>query len=199
MLPWIITEGVSLLLEHDKYRNELMLKMYSSFWDNVARAEDSAWKMFAAYIGVFAALHFFSSLIGVIGVLVVFILFSSMAVSLMIRANLWYARNLGLISNLEKEFLNKEDYGRLIPRYFGKKPRFLNKEIYNIQGLTYYFINIGVILLLWSKLDPSGQQVVLSLLGICTALILFYGVILCWYRDYRKFVVAAKGKDLNKV
>lgn len=185
------------MLEDEKYRKEFILRMYARFWDNVARAEDSAWRMFAAYIGIFAALYFFSSLIGVFGVLVVFLIFSSMAVLLMIRANLWYARNLGLISNIEKEFLYKDDYGRLLPFYFKKKPIFLNKEIYNIQAVSYYFIYIGVLLTLWSELNPSCQQVILFLLAICTALIFIYGIVCCWYLDYRRFIVEAKGKDVK--
>jgi len=184
------------LAEHEKYRIEFMLKMYAHFWDNISRAEDSAWKMFAAYTGIFVGLQFFSSIIGLFGVATLFTLFSFMAVLLMIRANLWYSRNLGLISNLEKEFLDKGDYGRLVPYYFQKKPRFLNKEIFNIQGLMYYLINVGVIALLWSKLDLLHQQIVVLILVICTILLLVYGMVFCWHKDFKKFLAEAKGKEL---
>jgi hypothetical protein len=41
------------------YRKEFMLRTYSAFWDCVSRAEDSAWKIVAAYVALFAGLSFF--------------------------------------------------------------------------------------------------------------------------------------------
>jgi len=100
--------------------------MYSAFWECVSRAEDSAWKIVAAYVALFAGLYFFYPVIGLGGVATIFIIFSYTAIAFALRANVWFLRNMGLISNLEREFLNKEDYEILIPHFFADKLHFLN-------------------------------------------------------------------------
>jgi hypothetical protein len=94
--------------------------MYGEYWDNISRAEDNAWKIFASYTALFAGLALIHPIIGDFGFLLLILIFSSVAIAIALRANLWYVRNLGLISNLEQEFLEEGDYGIIVPRPFLK-------------------------------------------------------------------------------
>jgi hypothetical protein len=66
-----------------------------------------------------------------------------------LNLNMWFLRNLNIISNIELYFLKKEDYGELIPEYFhGKKDIHFNRpevwifaffSILIVHSLVYIF------------------------------------------------------------
>jgi hypothetical protein len=179
------------------YEKEFKLKMYSAFWDCVSRAEDSAWKMVAAYVALFVGLHFFYDVIGPAGVATIFIVFSYTAIALALRANSWFVRNMGLISNLEKEFLNKEDYERLIPGFFADKLSFLNLEICFIQVVSYFSICIAFLCYIFPKIDVCDHQILVSVV-FTTGLLL---MIFCgwrYYKEFKNFCLHAPGKKVDK-
>jgi hypothetical protein len=183
--------------EHDKeneYRKEFMLRMYSAFWDCVSRAEDSAWKIMAAYVALFAGLYFFYQIIGAAAVATIFIVFSYTAIAFALRANAWFVRNMGLISNLEKEFLNKEDYEVLIPRFFADKPRFLNWEVWNIQVISYSSICVAFLFYVFPKIDICEHRIIVATFF---ALGLLLTIICGWhyYNQQRDFCQHAPGKE----
>ncbi|MEM2112069.1 MAG: hypothetical protein QXX08_09380, partial [Candidatus Bathyarchaeia archaeon] len=120
-----------------------LLRMYSEYWDNVTRAEDNAWKIFASYTALFAGLSLALPVIGNLGFLALLLIFSFVAIAIALRANLWFVRNLGLISNIEQEFLEKEDYGTIVPCWFRKKTGFLNNEIWWIHIITYITVALS--------------------------------------------------------
>lgn len=179
------------------YRKEFKLKMYSAFWDCVSRAEDSAWKMVAAYVALFVGLHFFYEVIGPAGVAIIFIVFSYTAIVFALRANTWYLRNMGLISNLEREFLKKEDYGTLIPHFFADKLRFLNWEIWIIQAVSYFLVCVAFLSCVFPKIDVCEQQILVSVV-FATGLLL---TIFCgwrYYREFKNFCSHAPGKKVEE-
>lgn len=178
-------------------REQFLLQMYSAFWDCISRAEDSAWKVIAAYIALFVGLHFLYQIIGPAGVATIFIIFSFTAVVFALRANLWFIRNMGLISNLEKEFLRKEDYEVLIPKSFAEnvKMPFLNWEIWIIQAISYFGICIAFLLYIFPKIEICEHKIIVS--SVFAASLLF--TIFCgWHyqKELRDFSKHAPGRKL---
>jgi len=178
------------------YRKEFMLKMYSAFWDCVSRAEDSAWKIVAAYVALFAGLYFFYQVIGPGGVATIFIIFSYTAIAFALRANAWFVRNMALISNLEREFLNKEDYEILIPRFFADKLRFLNCEVWIIQAVSYFSVCVAFLFYIFPKIDVCEHIIIVSVV-FATGLLLTIACGWHYYNEFKKFCLHAPGKKLD--
>lgn len=178
-------------------RKEFMLHMYSAFWDCVSRAEDSAWKMIAAYVALFAGMYFLHGIIGPGGVASIFIIFSFVAIVLSLRGNAWFLRNMGLISNLEKEFLDREDYEILVPRFFANpQSRFLNWEIWMVQAVSYFGVCIAFLFYIVPKIDVCEHKIVVAI--IFTAGLLL--TMICgrhYYNELKQFFAHAPGKQLD--
>lgn len=180
-------------MEEDK-KKDFLLRVYDSYWKNINRAEESAWKIFAGYTALFAGLSLAHPVIGNIGFLFLFLVFSYVSIWLALRSNLWYVRNLGLTSNMEQEFLRKEeDYGKIVPCHFLRKPSFFNKELWWIHIITYVAICATISFLINPQIQPIIHQMIV-IFTLCSGMILsfIFGVI--WYREYETFLAQAKGK-----
>jgi hypothetical protein len=184
--------------DEKEYRKEFMLGMYSAFWDCVSRAEDSAWKMMAAYVALFASLYFFYPIIGPAATATIFIVFSFTAITLALQANAWFVRNMGLISNLEKEFLEKEDYEILIPRFFASKLGFLNWEVYSIQAISYFSLCVAFLFYVFPKIDICGYRIIVATVFVLGLLLT---IVFGWhcYNEFRNFCQHAPGKETASV
>ena len=179
-------------------RKQFMLQMYSAFWDCVSRAEDSAWKMIAAYVALFAGMYFLYQIVAPGGVATIFIIFSFVAIILSLRANTWFLRNLGLISNLEKEFLDKEDYEILIPRFFADpQTQFFNWEIWMVQAVSYFGVCVAFLFYIFPKIDVCEHRMVVAVVFTIGLLL----TIICglkYYNENKQFFAHAPGKQLDK-
>ena len=180
-------------------RSKFLLEMYDEFWSNITRAEEAAWKMFAAYAALFVGISYAKSTIGVALFLTLIILFSFCAVALSLNANLWFVRNVNLISNLEKEFLDPADYGVLIPRRFLERYHFLSLETFEVWWvLVVLYLAIATVVpaVLYSQIEPCiGKLWVLETYLICLTLVIFYGALL--RHRHRSFLEDAPGKTVT--
>jgi hypothetical protein len=179
-------------MSKNEERTKFLLQMHSLYWNNISRAEEASWKMMAAYTALIAGLSVAVPTIGYIGFLAVFIPFSFMSISISLNANLWFLRNIGLISNLEKEFLKDEDYDYLIPKRWREKLPFVNSEPWWIFIIVYFSVCLVVTLLMLSKINYMEQVITISLFIICFILTLLYGVKM--RNRYEKFKKDAPGK-----
>ena len=176
-------------------RIKFLLQMHKAYWNNISRAEDACWKMIAAYTALIAGLSFSVPVIGYFGFLVVFIPFSFLSVTISLNANLWFLRNIGLISNLEKEFLKDEDYDCLIPKRWGEKYPFFNSEPWWIFTIVYLVVCFLVTGFMFQKLNCTEQVIIGFLLSICFLLAVWYGKIM---KDrYEEFKKNAPGKSFE--
>jgi len=184
-------------------RDKFLVEYYKKCWDNISRAEEAAWKMMAGYATLLAGLSFVYNDIGSTGFLLIIIIFSFFSASLSMNANLWFVRNIGLITNFEKEFLRNEDYGYLIPKSYRKKIPFfhINPEYWEawwIHTFTYLIICIIFIILLRHKITIFEEK--LSIIGTFTGglfWIIYYGYVL--NKRHEKFRNDAPGKkELNE-
>lgn len=177
-------------------KDTFLLEMLGEYWENVSRAEESAWKIFASYTALFAGLSLAHPMIGDAGFLALILLFSSAAVAIALRSNLWFARNLGLISNIEQEFLEKQDYGTIVPCWFLRKQGFISCEIWWIHIVTYLAASLGVTVFMYQKLELAARQWIVFFLAFCLLVCFVYGFFL--YIKYIEFKSQAPGKYARK-
>jgi hypothetical protein len=177
-------------------RESFLMRMYGEYWDNITRAEDSAWKIFASYTTLFAGLSLAYAIISDLGFLLLLLIFSFVAITMALRANLWFVRNLGLISNIEQEFLEKKDYGTIVPCWFLKKIGFINDEIWWIHIIAYLTVALSVTSFMYHKLEAVARQYVLIVLIIGLLLCFVYGFSL--YIQHIEFKSQAPGKYISE-
>jgi hypothetical protein len=109
--------------QHDKERKEFLYKMYEQTWGNINRHLTIIWQSIAALIASVAVLGLVKENIMPIDIAVgLIVLVSIWLIANIYDANTWYSRNLIIISNIEKQFLNLEDT-REIHYFFNEKPR----------------------------------------------------------------------------
>ena len=175
----------------DERRSKFLLEMHKAYWNNISRAEDASWKMIAAYTALIAGLAFSSPVIGYTGILAIFIPFSFMSVAISLNANLWFLRNIGLISNLEREFLNDTDYDRLIPKRWQLKYPFINTEPWCLFALVYFSVCCIVTALLLPQINKIAQIYITCLFLGCLIPTVWY-----WNKlrkRYERFKIEAPG------
>jgi hypothetical protein len=178
-------------------RRQFLISYYEKCWENISRAEDSVWKMFAAYAGLFAGSAFLFDKIGMMGFLGIFIGYSGLAMILTLNSHLWYLRNITLISNFEKEFLCKEDYGYLIPHIFKDRLKFIgfhSFEVWLLLFFGYLSISILVTSFFYSSLTCEEKNLVNILFGAVIVINLIYGI--CLKMRYDEFQLNCPGKPI---
>lgn len=178
-------------------RKKFLLEFYQVCWNNVTRAEEASWKMFAAYTAVFAGLAFASEIIGTAGFLSVLSIFSFLAIALSLNANLWFVRNIGLISNLEKEFLSESDYGVLVPENYKEKIPFFSFRVFEawwVLIVAYFSISLTIHVVLLPLVSNCNQKLlVLAIYLGSLFLTILYGIFLSL--RHKEFVKRAPGKQ----
>jgi len=184
-------------MTEEKRRDTFLLEFYKVCWNNITRAEEAAWKMFAAYTAVLAGLSLASGIIGKVGFLLITIIFSFLAISLSLNANLWFVRNIGIISNLEKEFLYSEDYDSLIPKGYQKKVPFFSLRAFEawwVLIVSYFGICVTTTGLLLPQISGCDQKIIVIVVFLeCFFLTVLYGISLKHRHD--RLVEKAKGPE----
>lgn len=115
-------------------RDNFLLAMYNQMWGNINRHILVIWQSVAALLGAFALLALIAKNV----------LPADLACSLLvvvcawvgahvIDANYWFARNLLIITNIERQFLSSEDLRRIHPYFQNhRKPSVLDHLL--VQG-----------------------------------------------------------------
>jgi len=183
-------------MSKNEERMKFLLQMHNAYWNNISRAEDACWKMTAAYTALIAGLSISIPVITYVGFLGIFIPFSFLSVIISLNANLWFLRNIGLISNLEKEFLKDEDYNSLIPKRWGEKYPFINSEPWCVFTFVYFLVCLIVTGIMFPKINCIMERTVIAFLFLgCLFFTIYYGKML---RDrYEKFKKYAPGRSLK--
>jgi hypothetical protein len=130
-------------------RESFLLEFYNNVWLNVRRAETSLWVLFPFYFTALSGLFIYRIQIGdfmtSFFILVISIFFSIISFNL----NLWFVRNMRLVSRAEREFLNPNDFNRIIPkRWVTDHVHFFNYEPYCLLSIAYLAIGIVTTILM---------------------------------------------------
>jgi hypothetical protein len=100
-------------------RKEFLVQMYSQMYNDINRHIMVVWQSIGVLIGAFAIFALVEKNIVSLDVAVALIvLLVAWLVSHLLDASYWYNRNLVIIANIERQFLNKDDL-KLIHYYFG--------------------------------------------------------------------------------
>jgi hypothetical protein len=169
--------------------------MYEMCWNNVTRAEDAIWKVFAAYTALFAGLSIAENIIGSLGFILLVITFSISGMCVALNANLWFTRNMALISNIEKEFLEKSDWDNIMPKKWAtKKASFLSKEIWWIVFLIFPTVILATTFVIFQNLKGQEPHIVI------TAMIIGFAIGFAYFLKTRKtycgFIKDMPGKQM---
>lgn len=136
-------------------RNKFLIEMYNNNWANISRSDDAAWKMIASYAALLAVVFFIYDKIGLWVAGIILMLFSFFGMLFTLNQNLWFVRNIGIISNLEQEFLSEIDYGVIIPKKWKTKYPFINTEIYCLFFTFYLVMTIFGLILIYNFSYPE--------------------------------------------
>ena len=171
-------------LPNDKNRTDFIKEMYSVYWANITRSMEGVWKVLAplTVVGtIMVAIHrcYLPADLGIyLALLIIF-----WALNVMIDLNDWHRRNLFFLTKVEQEFLNSEDYGKLIPAEY-KTPKKGWITFYKINALVFLVLLALTVLFACYKLD-CNEFVVL-------AVVLIVGGILTFYNKYHQDARALK-------
>ncbi len=129
-------------------RDEFLLHMYDAFWDNITRAENTTWTIIVVYGALIAGVGLAQTLLTPVGASFVLIVFGYLASCFSASSNLWFRRNLTMIGRLESQFLNRNDYGFLLPPGYKKPRKFWTLEYWTVLFFAYPFVSIVLSMIL---------------------------------------------------
>ncbi len=166
-------------MQHD-YKKRFEINMYNQFWNNVRRAEESTWKVFLSYslfIGILTFLVEYA--MPNIIIIILIIIFTSLAITMSLSANLWFVRNMYLLSRVELQF---EPY-EIVPQiWIPLKIKYFNKEIWLIHSIFYLIVGSILASFFYSRQETYSQLEHLGLIiiiVICVFLLLYFMVTQC--------------------
>lgn len=165
-------------------RREFLLEMYRQMFSDINRHMTVVWQAVSVVVGAFAILALVEKNIIPVDIAVALIVvLCAWMYAHMLDGGYWYNRNLAMISNIERQFLNKSDL-RDIQYYFGKHRSKKNKMISYFRVQAGLAIAIGTLVILfhfltrvlpgwhepWSSFEPSRTLPYISVaaaVGVC--------------------------------
>lgn len=153
-------------------RDEFLLRLYDNLWRSIERIESGTWQSLALYaivagLMIGEARQFISqSEAAIFGMIVSF-----WGMNVAINAEKWYSRNLLFVVNIEKQFLDKDDFGPdagriLPPSYHERKPQHNTLNI--IHFIAFLAVTVWSIYVVWPNFTglPIGILVVGTILTV---------------------------------
>lgn len=190
-----------------KNREQLLLRMYDQMYNDINRHIMVSWQAIALVAGSFALLSF--GLEGTIPFDIAIAILVALAGWMMHHvydSSYWYNRNLVIITNIEKEFLDREDLKKIHPYFsaFRKNNKMISHlRIHRNLGALITLLILGYHFYLrilpgmraddW-VFDPLRALPYLILMVVVGALISFRND---RNGDYNDFINKAKGKTVE--
>jgi len=115
-------------------RAQFLLNRHSQLWSNIDRSMRGIWNILATITLVGAILvsiqkeYLPLSLGAILAFGVIF-----WGINMAIELNVWHRRNLFFLATIENQFLEEEDYGKVLPRDYKTPPN---------KWIRFYFINV---------------------------------------------------------
>ena len=120
-------------------RDDFLKQMYSEMWGNINRHLTVTWQAVGVLAGAFAVFFGLAErqAIPIDIAAAVLVLIAAWQLCHVYDANTWFNRNLGIISNIERQFLTKRDETE-IEFYFTEGPRKPSKLVGHL-GVQFWF------------------------------------------------------------
>lgn len=190
-------------------REELLLKMYDQMFNDINRHIMVVWQSIGVLVGAFAIFALVEKKVVSLDIAAsIVLLLSAWLFAHSIDASYWYNRNLVIIANIERQFLEKEDL-KAIHYYFGAhRPN--NKMIEHLRiqvalggglggiVLVYHFIErvLPGIDAPWSNFDPLRS---LPYLIVIAALIYLFRLKNRTKIKYQEFIDNSPGIEVDTI
>ena len=181
--------------------------MYNVFWKNISRAETALWGFIAVYYGIIGSLFLYrlnfgsekaimsSSLISILLILIVSIFFSMISFNL----NLWFLRNMELISRIEKDLLEKNDLDSIIPKSWVLKERkFFNLEFYCLFSFIFIIFGLFFSFIIMEIDNVMNNQISILKINEVYFFFLILIILIIFETLYIKFHLISRYKKLLK-
>lgn len=126
-------------------RKEFLVQMYNQMFNDINRHIMVVWQSIGVLIGAFAIFALVEKSILSLDIAVsLIVLLAAWLVAHLLDASYWYNRNLAIITNIERQFLTKDDL-KLVHYYFGShRPK--NRMITHLK--IQVALGVGLVLLM---------------------------------------------------
>jgi len=191
----------------EDYRKEFLMKMYEQMCNEINRHILTVWQSVSALLGAVAIVALTGKeLITLDMAAALLILNSIWLLYHVLDANYWYNRNLAIVSNIERQFLSKEDL-KNIHYYFGRH-RESNSILTNLRIQLWLGFMIAALALAYHLFVRILPNIVIKITGfevtsILPYLLAGYGIFKLWTfrdkrnRDYKEFIVNSPGIQVD--
>ena len=188
-------------------RKELLFKMYDQMFNDIDTHILVVWQSVTVLVGAFAIFALTEKKIISLDVTVsLILLLCGWLLAHIQDAGYWYNRNLAIIANIEKQYLDPSDQ-RAVHYYFGKH-RADNKMITHLRIQYALGIGIGVIVLAFHFLTEVSPHFSTSFRDFKIAPAMPYGMTIAvalylWNlaarceRKYEEFLENSPGKEID--
>lgn len=133
-------------------REEMLLKMYDQLFNDINRHIMVIWQSVGVLVGAFAIFALVEKKVIPLDIAAsIILLLCSWLIAHLLDAAYWYNRNLVMIANIERQFLNRSDL-KEIHYYFGAhRPK--NKMIEHLKLQLALGLGLGTIVILYHFFD----------------------------------------------
>lgn len=191
-------------------RDEFLIKMYEQMFNDIDRHHKIVWQVIGVLIGSFAFIALAEKGIIPIDIAVsVVVLLSLWVIAQVYDSNYWYNRNLVIISNIERQFLEVSDL-KDIQYYFGEHrdknaiQTSLKIQIYMTWGIIAVFLIYHFFTRIYSGLFLKWESSTIDWIRIIpyATAIVFYFVLVKWIKkkrekNYIEFLTNSPGKTID--
>lgn len=183
-------------------RQHLLLQMYNELWKSIQRVERGMWSFIAAFAAIAVSmLAAFQQAIPLYYAALFSIIVAFWGMNLSVVSSRWFSRNIIQVQNVENRFLEEEDYGEIIPRYFDQP----NNLFFKFNSITFSIVNflgfsVTLVIVVISIYIPPDSQILLSNQTVILLLLIFgssftlYNLEQSW-SAVQTFILATNGKD----
>ncbi len=191
-------------------RDEFLIKMYEQMFNDIDRHHKIVWQVIGVLIGSFAFIALAEKNIIPIDIAVsIIILLALWVMAHVYDSNYWYNRNLVIISNIERQFLKKEDL-KEIQYYFGEHrdknalQTSLKLQLYVSWAIVIIFLLYHFFTVIYPGFDIKWANAELDFLKILpySVTIVFYYRLVKWIqdkrsKDYLEFLENSPGIEID--
>jgi hypothetical protein len=137
-------------MEQDKNtdrRKDFLLAMYGQMWGNINRHILVIWQSVAALLGAFAVFALIEKRVLPVDIAcTLLVIICAWVMAHVIDANYWFARNIHIIANIERQFLIKSDVQNILP-YFAEPRKASTLDHLGVQRAL--AVAVFLLIILW--------------------------------------------------
>ena len=139
----------------DELRQKFLIEWYKILWNSARQSMDGIWKLIGpvTLVGTIWFAMYNQYIPFRLGSSLIFIILF-WAINITIDFNQWHRRNLIFYTAIENKFLQKQDYGRLLPRDF-RRPKKKWISFYRICFFVFFLMLIFSFLFALVQFDGS--------------------------------------------